>query len=200
MRRNKLKKTTVIGAATTTATKATKKLLNQIIKLSRNYGAGVHPSDITVAADWTILRFDTQRHIVVQELDLVDFDPTHDLWAGGGKSADDLVPAVDPADLRNVLSVLRTLDSKVAAIGMSVFEHVCSPGADTRAVWYRAAMLTLPTGAGLLSHWVHNGEFDDAVLKVAAKFPMKKLNVGVVHQGLPFDAEEFVKQVEEAAI
>jgi hypothetical protein len=46
MRRNKLKKTTVIGAATTTATKATKKLLNQIIKLSRNYGAGVHHSSL----------------------------------------------------------------------------------------------------------------------------------------------------------
>jgi hypothetical protein len=130
----------------------------------------------------------------------VDLDPTHDLWAGGGKSADDLVPGVDPADLRNVLSVLRTLDSKVAAIGMSVFEHVCSPGADTSAVWYRAAVLTLPTGAGLLSRWVRNGEFDAAVLKVAAKFPMKKLNVGVVHQGLPFDVEEFVKQIEEADI
>jgi hypothetical protein len=61
-------------------------------------------------------------------------------------------------------------------------------------------MLTLPTGTGLLSRWVQDGEFEDAVLKVAARFPMKKLNVGVVHQGLPFDVEEFVKQVEEAAI
>ena len=68
MRRNKLKKTTVIGAATTTATKATKKLLNQIIKLSRNYGAGVDQSDITVAADSTILRFGTQQNIAVQGL------------------------------------------------------------------------------------------------------------------------------------
>jgi hypothetical protein len=127
----------------------------------------------------------------------VDFDPIHDLWAGGGKSADDLVPAVDPADLRNVLSFLRTLDSKVAAIGMSVFEHVCSPGADTRAVCYRAAMLTLPTGTSLLWRSVHEGEFEDAVLKVAAKFPMKKLHVGVQHQGLPFDAEEFVRQIVE---
>jgi hypothetical protein len=129
----------------------------------------------------------------------MDFDPTHDLWAGGGKSADDLVPAVDPADLRSVLSVLRTLDSKVAAIGMTMFEHVCSPGADIGAVWYRAAMLTLPTGTSLLSRWVHDGEFEDAVLRVAARFPMKKLNVGVVHEGLPFDVEGFVKQVVEEA-
>jgi hypothetical protein len=60
-------------------------------------------------------------------------------------------------------------------------------------------MLSLPSVVALFSRWVHNGEFEDAVLKVAAKFPMKKLNVGVVHQGLPFDVEEFVKQIAEEA-
>ena len=61
-------------------------------------------------------------------------------------------------------------------------------------------MLTLLSKeTGLFSRWVHNGEFEDAVLKVAAKFPMKKLNVGIVHQGLPFDVEEFVKQIAEEA-
>ena len=56
----------------------------------------------------------------------MDFDPSRDFWPTGGKSTDGLVPAVDPADLRNVLSVLRTLDSKVAAIGTSVLDHTRS--------------------------------------------------------------------------
>jgi len=129
----------------------------------------------------------------------VNFDPARDFWAGGGKSADDLVPAVDPADLRNVLALFRSSRPN-SAIDGGIFERVCGPGADTRAVWYRAAMLSLPSVAALFSRWVHNGEFEDAILKVAARFPMKKLNVGVVNEGLPFDVEEFVRQVEEAAI
>ena len=127
----------------------------------------------------------------------MDFDPTHDFWAGGGKSADELVPAVDLADLRSVLDISRSSKPN-SAIGIGIFESICSPGADVHAAWYRAAMLTLLSKeTNLFFRWVHDGEFDDALLKVAAKFPMKKLNVGVVHQGLPFDVEEFVKQIVE---
>ena len=79
---------------------------------------------------------------------------------------------------------------------MGAFARVCRPKADISAVWYRAAMLNLPSAAALFSRWVHDGKFDDAALKVAARFPMKKLHVGVVHQGLPFEVEEFVKQIE----
>jgi hypothetical protein len=57
-------------------------------------------------------------------------------------------------------------------------------------------MLCLPSVAALLSRWVHDGEFDDAALKVGARFTMKKLPIGVVHEGFPFEAEEFIKQIE----
>jgi len=72
-------------------------------------------------------------------------------------------------------------------------------------VWYRASMLglleMLPNVAPQmipefpLTPWTHNGELDDAVIQVAATFPMKRIGVGVVHDGLPFDVEEFVKQI-----
>jgi len=41
----------------------------------------------------------------------------------------------------------------------------------------------------------HDGEFDDAVFQVAATFPMEKMRTGVVREGLPFDVDEFVKQI-----
>jgi hypothetical protein len=33
------------------------------------------------------------------------------------------------------------------------------------------------------------------VIQIAATFPMKRMGVGVVHEGLPFDVEEFLKQI-----
>jgi hypothetical protein len=47
----------------------------------------------------------------------------------------------------------------------------------------------------MLAPWTHDGEFDDAVLQVASVFPMKKMQVGVVRQGPPFDLQEFMKQI-----
>jgi len=46
-----------------------------------------------------------------------------------------------------------------------------------------------------LTPWSHEGELDDAVFQIAAKFPMKKLPVGLVKNGLPFDVQELVKQI-----
>jgi len=43
--------------------------------------------------------------------------------------------------------------------------------------------------------WTHDGELDDAVFQIAATFPMEKMRTGVVREGLPFDVEEFVKQI-----
>ncbi len=52
-------------------------------------------------------------------------------------------------------------------------------------------------GLEILMPWTHDGELDDAVFQVAAKFPMTNMEVGVVHDGLPFDVEEFLKQIGE---
>jgi hypothetical protein len=119
------------------------------------------------------------------------------------------VPAVNPADLKAVRAFSREVQAATGGQGSiiepALYQRACSPGADVEAVWYRASMLglleMLPTvdpqmfPESPLTPWTHNGELDDAVLQVAATFPMKRMGVGVVHEGLPFDVEEFLKQV-----
>jgi hypothetical protein len=46
-----------------------------------------------------------------------------------------------------------------------------------------------------LTPWSHEGQLDDAVFQIAATFPMQKLPVGLVKNGLPFDVQELVKQI-----
>jgi len=69
--------------------------------------------------------------------------------------------------------------------------------ADVMSVWYRAGMLWAlkQVQPDLLAQWTHNGELGDVVFQVAATFPMKKIQVGVVYDGPPFEVQEFVKQV-----
>jgi len=122
------------------------------------------------------------------------FEPTSD--SGGG-----FVPEVDPVDLELVFQLCGgskpTPESKQLATGFDGFERACSPGADVLAVWYRAAMLQLLCGPiGLLLPWMHDGVLDRAVIRVAAIFPMEKMQVGVVHHDLPLNVQEFVKQIE----
>ena len=113
-----------------------------------------------------------------------------DFWGDGSEEA----VTVDPADLRAVWKIMGDVQLGPShSIDSHVFERVCSPGADVKAVWFRAAMLQLLSA--MLSAWVRNGEFTDAVFKVAATFPMKKMAVGVPQQGPPFDVQEFIAQV-----
>ena len=113
------------------------------------------------------------------------------------------VATVNPADLRRVWAIChgeqsRTPDQQFA-IGLNSFKVACSPGADVHAVWYRAVLLELLGGRmGLLSRWLHNGELDNSVFTVAAN-AIKRLQVGEVHEGLPFDVQELLKQIDEQA-
>jgi hypothetical protein len=50
---------------------------------------------------------------------------------------------------------------------------------------------------GLLSAWLRDGEPAEAVFQVAATFPMKRMSIGVPQQGLPFDVQEFLAQIEK---
>jgi hypothetical protein len=65
------------------------------------------------------------------------------------------------------------------AIGMSVYQSVCSPGASVTAAWYRVTMLGLCEQMGLLPGFKRDGDYSDAVFRVAATFPMKRMDVGV---------------------
>jgi hypothetical protein len=125
-----------------------------------------------------------------------------EFWNGSG----DIVAAVNPDDLRNVWKMTREIlahnQGQGVALAANMFESACSPGADAKAVWYRASMLgllqMLPESP--LTPWTHEGELDDAVFKVAATFPMKKMDVGVVYNGPPFDLQEFLTQIGNARV
>jgi hypothetical protein len=121
-----------------------------------------------------------------------------DLWSASG----DDVAAANPDDLRKVWRLIRDLQARNpggqgSIIDDRMYKEVCSSGADVQAVWYRTSILgllqILPDSP--LTPWTHDGELDDAVFHVAATFPMKKMEVGVVHQGPPFDVQEFVRQI-----
>ena len=49
---------------------------------------------------------------------------------------------------------------------------------------------------GMLAPWMHDGVPTDAVFKVAARFDLKRMQVGTVYNELPFDVQEFFRQVE----
>src|SRR5712675_1054988 len=98
-------------------------------------------------------------------------EPPPDLWAGSQEGA---VAAVSPDDLRNAWKLFRDTQARnpgeCTRIGNSVYQSVCSPGADSVSVWFRASMLWAITQAqpDLLAQWIHDGEFDAAVFEVAA--------------------------------
>jgi hypothetical protein len=115
------------------------------------------------------------------------------------------VAPVDPADLRSVWEMQHNAQrnapnlapNQTAAISSGLYQQACSPGADVAAVWYRVSMLQLLAGpSGLLTPWLHDDELPDAVFNLAATFPMRKLSFGEANQGFPFDAQEFIKQLE----
>ena len=128
------------------------------------------------------------------------------LW-GNSVSEDGFVATVDPSDMKSICQMGRETQAAAQAvgstgshaIGMSAYESVCSPGANSIAVWYRLKMLGLCDADGLLEAYKSDGEFTDAVFRMAATFPMKRMEMGVRYQGPPFDVEEFLKQVERAS-
>ena len=122
------------------------------------------------------------------------------------------VPQVDPEDVKVVwkLGLGRGMESGHAggqrAIGVEVCKAKCKPGADISAVCYRGMMLGLVTrhAQEQLAPWVNQGEvsqgeMDDAVFRAIAEVPMEWMGVGIMRHGPPFDFEDFMRRVREAA-
>ena len=112
------------------------------------------------------------------------------------------IPSVDSADLGKVWAVQR--DARSRFPGQKIladaddWEQVCSPDVDLFAIWYRMAMLEMLAEHGVLSPWLHDGELNDAVFRVFATFPVKRIPKGG-QEGYPFDVQRLVKQIEEEA-
>ena len=111
------------------------------------------------------------------------------------------VPPVERADLRSVW----TMQSRFQALNRGErimlsaesYKQACKPGADVRAVFERVSHLNILQDLGVLASWLNDGVPDDAVFHVLATIPMSRRQRGVVYNKLPFDVDEFIKQVEK---
>jgi len=175
----------------------------QILLLAQALDHGLADQVFVGTVQREINRSEGRPEVEAQEAEANPFDS---LWTAAGVSEDGFVPAVDPADMKAICQMGReSLAAAQAAgstgghaIGMSAYQSVCSPGANVTAAWYRVTMLGLCERMGLLEKHKLDGEVNDAVFRVAASFPMKQMQTGVTYDGLPFDVEEFVKQVKAA--
>jgi hypothetical protein len=108
------------------------------------------------------------------------------------------VPPVDPEDVKAVWMLGQETKTahpgETVGIGVEIFERTCNPGANIPAVTYRAGMAAM-----FLGHAPELQEKLDALFQTAATIPMEWLGVGIVRRGLPFDADDFVRRVREAA-
>jgi len=113
----------------------------------------------------------------------------------------ELVPEVDFRDIKAMWAFMQDLKKRHpegnVGISTSVYQSVCSPGADIRAVSYRLSIL------GMVGHLLEpvysGGEFTEAALKAAAKVEMTWLPVGVPQKGFPFDVIEFLARARAEA-
>jgi len=122
------------------------------------------------------------------------------------------VPTVSAEDIKAVWKLGRESEARSMAhspelkrgqiaIGVELGKHVCRPGADIRAVWYRGGMLgLLEMGDGeLLAPWKQrDGELQEIVFKSIATMLMTWMAVGVPQRGLPFDLNAFFRKLEKA--
>ena len=108
---------------------------------------------------------------------------------------DNLAPAVDPSDLQRVFSMMRVVHGQSRGqyrlIDIKEYEKACGPGADVKAVWYRASVLLMLCQGPLAQH----GDLNEKVFEVAAKFPMKQMTPDVAYKGMPFDLQAFLRQL-----
>jgi hypothetical protein len=117
-----------------------------------------------------------------------------------GKPAEP-VPPVDFADMKAMWTVMQEVKDRHpegrTAIGIGVYQHVCSPGADIRAVSYRLSMLGMLEM--MFGHAYSGGQWTEAALKAAAKMELTWMPVGVSQTGLPFDVMSFLAQAHAEA-
>ncbi len=108
------------------------------------------------------------------------------------------VPPVDPEDVKAVWmlgqEVKKDHPGQNVGIGVEIFERTCKPGANIRAVTYRAGMIAM-----FLRVAPELQDKLDAVFRAAAEIPMEWIGVGIVQHGWTFDPNDFMRRVREAA-
>jgi hypothetical protein len=125
------------------------------------------------------------------------------------------VSTVEPNDLKIVWQFVRHVEAHaepmggLSAVAMdpSGLQEICSPGANVRALAYRAMMLRFlfmsvhatpdePESKELSGFW-HAGELNDRAFQVMSTIPLEWIPKGG-RRGFPFDGEEFIRQLRAA--
>jgi len=134
--------------------------------------------------------------------DMEEHERIRKLFGFGG--AGEPVPTVDPEDVKAVWELFSDFErehpGRPGAVGIEIFKRACSPGADIQAIIYRTQMMWVVQHASpeALAPWTKDERLDDAVFRAIAETPMEWMGVGVPRQGLPFDADDFIRRLREA--
>jgi hypothetical protein len=110
------------------------------------------------------------------------------------------LPPVDPADIKILWK--EHAENPGCVIGVSLLASLYSPGADFQAISRRYSiieLLRMNLMGDLLADHVHDGQPDDVVFRIAANIPLERREIGAEYDGLPFDADEFVKRLRDEA-
>lgn len=106
-----------------------------------------------------------------------------------------VIPEVDEHDLKclHQLCVERAKRycGKDGVISLESTARACSSAANVPAVWLRHTQLRALYRQGFLSEWQHGTTLDDTVFRIAAKIPMRGVNL---------DQEVFLRRLREQAI
>lgn len=92
-------------------------------------------------------------------------------------------PPVDPVELSNRWKLIHGIQ---AAVGNQQFvlnlpgdEEKRKDPAEAMGLHWRVSILGLMEKRELLKDWIHDGELDEIIIRVAAKFPMEPMKPGV---------------------
>jgi hypothetical protein len=114
----------------------------------------------------------------------------------------DPVPEVDPSDMKALWTfgdeVIKDYPETKVAIGVDILESLCKPGANIAAISYRTQMVRLfqRIFPEVMDPLIKDKL--DAVIEAASDIPMEWVGRGF-REGLPFNADEFVRRVRDAA-
>jgi hypothetical protein len=82
-------------------------------------------------------------------------------------------------------------------VGVEALKHACELGADLQSLTHRAMLLQVfvSHASEQLQSFMKDGQLDSVVFRESARFPMERMEVRVVREGLPFDAGELLRRI-----
>jgi hypothetical protein len=111
----------------------------------------------------------------------------------------EVVSTVDPADVKSVWECFQDTSSsgECQALGIELLRQMCGPGANVEAVTYRVWMLRAlqRTRPELFAGWRQGKDLHRSVFSVAARIKMTGMEIGKTYDNLPFDIDEFVREL-----